>query len=179
MPCTSILTQLKFFNGWKRVINFNEPIRPLWRVLHKVTGIIHKLYWGLLGNWELVYIAEPTGVYQKSRNFSVATILFISSPRRGSKPSNFVIFLVFLTLKHSKRSAFQNKRIAVLQLAFWARKVLGPFEKQAQGLSKIGILSPRPPVSESVLAPPRLVCISVYQFKTNLGVSYGLLARVR
>ena len=38
---------------------------------------------------------------------SGATIPFESSQRRGSKPSNFVVLLVFLTLKHVKRSAFQ------------------------------------------------------------------------
>ena len=47
------------------------------------------------------------------------------------KPSNFAVLLVFLTLKDVKRSAFQNKRIAVLQLAFGARKVFGTFEKRA------------------------------------------------
>ena len=40
----------------------------------------------------------------------------------------------FLHLKHVQRSAFQNKWIAVWQLAFWARKVLRTFEKQAQAL---------------------------------------------
>ena len=65
---------------------------------------------------------------------SGATIPFISSQRRGSKPSNFAIFLVFLTLKHVKlKINLQNKRIAVLQLAFRARKVRGTFEKQAPG----------------------------------------------
>ena len=38
---------------------------------------------------------------------SGATIPFEYSQRRGSKPSNFVVLLVFLTLKHVKRSAFQ------------------------------------------------------------------------
>ena len=47
------------------------------------------------------------------------------------KPSNFAIRLVFLTLKLVKRSAFQNKRIAVLQLGFGPEKCLGPCEKQA------------------------------------------------
>ena len=37
----------------------------------------------------------------------------------------------FLNQKHVEKSAFQNKRIAVWQLAFQARKVLGTFEKQA------------------------------------------------
>ena len=36
----------------------------------------------------------------------------------------------FLHEKHVKKSAFQNKRIAVCQLAFRARRVLGTFEKQ-------------------------------------------------
>ena len=36
--------------------------------------------------------------------------------------------LVFLALKHDERLAFQNKLIAVGQLTFWARKILGAFE---------------------------------------------------
>ena len=61
---------------------------------------------------------------------SGATIPVISSQRRGSKPSNFAAILIH-TLKHVKRSAFQNKWIALLQMAFLARKNLGTFEKQA------------------------------------------------
>ena len=38
--------------------------------------------------------------------------------RNGSKPSNFAVLLVSLTLKHVKRSAFQTKRNAVWQLDF-------------------------------------------------------------
>ena len=55
-------------------------------------------------------------ISQKSRNFlgsiSDTAILLISLQRQGSKPSNFAIQVV-LTSKIVKRSAFQNKRIAV------------------------------------------------------------------
>ena len=45
----------------------------------------------------------------------------------------------FWHVKHAKRSALPNKWIAVWQLAFRARKVLGTFEKQAPGLNREGI----------------------------------------
>ena len=61
---------------------------------------------------------------------SGATIPSIHSQRRGSKPWNFAILLVFLILN---RSAFQNKGIAVWQLAFRARKVV---EKRALAKSR-------------------------------------------
>ena len=57
---------------------------------------------------------------------------FISSQRLVSKPSNFAILLVFLTLK-VKRSGFQKKWIVVWQLAFRARKGFAIFEKQSPG----------------------------------------------
>ena len=44
---------------------------------------------------------------------SGAAIPFISLQRQGSKQSNFAILLVFLTSKHVRRSAFQDKRIPV------------------------------------------------------------------
>ena len=65
---------------------------------------------------------------------SGATIAFITSQRQGFKPSNFAILLVFLLLKKCKKiNFFQNKRIAVWQLAFRALKVLRTFEKRAPG----------------------------------------------
>ena len=42
-------------------------------------------------------------------------------------------FFFLLPWTHVKRSASQNKRLAVLQIAFRARKVIGTFEKQAPG----------------------------------------------
>ena len=45
--------------------------------------------------------------------------------------SQLVCFL--LPWKHVKRSAFQNKRLAVSQMAFRAQKVFGTFEKRAPG----------------------------------------------
>ena len=44
-------------------------------------------------------VTDQCPVSQKSRKFSGASIPFISSQRRGSKPSNFTILLVFLTLE--------------------------------------------------------------------------------
>ena len=56
---------------------------------------------------------------------------FISSQRRGSKPSNSQSSWCFLHWKHVKDQLLQNKWIAVWQPAFRARKVLGTFKKQA------------------------------------------------
>ena len=63
----------------------------------------------------------------------VATIPFISSERRGAKPSNFAVLLVFRTLKACSKISFSKQVDCSLtvQLAFLARKVLGFFEKQA------------------------------------------------
>ena len=67
------------------------------------------------------------------RPISSATIPFISSQQRGSKPSNFATLLLFLHYQHVERSVFENKRIAGWQLVFRARKVLGTLEKLAPG----------------------------------------------
>jgi len=67
--------------------------------------------------------SRPRVCYSKAPKLSDATIPFTSSQRRGSKPSNFAVLLVFLILKHVKRSAFQ---IGVLQSDNWlfGRKIL-------------------------------------------------------
>ena len=56
------------------------------------------------------------------------SVPFMSLQTRGSYPSNVAIFLVFLALKHVKRSAFQDKWIAVWQLSFRAQNVLGTYK---------------------------------------------------
>ena len=43
------------------------------------------------------------------------------------------LFLFLFLLQHIKRPALQNKQVVVLRMAFWARKVLGTFEKRAPG----------------------------------------------
>ena len=59
------------------------------------------------------------------------TILIIHAEVLNHRTSQSSWF--FSHLKHVKRSAFQNKWIAVGQLAFQARKALTTFEKQALG----------------------------------------------
>ena len=59
--------------------------------------------------------------------FSGVTIPFVSQDQKGFKSSNFTV--IFLFVKQGKRSAFQNKRLAVSQMAFRAWKVIGTFEK--------------------------------------------------
>ena len=92
-----------FFNS-KKKLHTNQHGRVVdLRVFNK-TMILLKLagYKMIMTNITSLHIQGP--VSQKSRNFPVlsdsgATISFISSQRRGSKPPNFAILLVFLTLK--------------------------------------------------------------------------------
>ena len=51
-------------------------------------------------------------------SISGATIPFISSQRRGSKPSNFAILLVFLTLKTCKKISFSKQADCSLTTSF-------------------------------------------------------------
>lgn len=50
--------------------------------------------------------------------------------------SNHAITLLFLPIKIYVITSFQDKRIAVLQMAYRARKVFGTCEKQVPGLKK-------------------------------------------
>ena len=53
---------------------------------------------------------RPGACFSKVPNLfgliSGATIAFLSSQRRGSRPSNFAVFLVFLVLKTCKKISF-------------------------------------------------------------------------
>ena len=48
-----------------------------------------------------------------------------------SRHETLQLFLIVFPLQHIKTPALQNKRVAVLEMAFRARKVLGTFEKRA------------------------------------------------
>ena len=50
------------------------------------------------------------------------------------------LFLFLFPLQHIKRPALQNKQVAVLRMAFRARKVLGTFEKRAP--DHLGVMLP-------------------------------------
>ena len=52
-----------------------------------------------------------------------------------------------------KRPALQNKQVALLRMAFRARKVLGTFEKQGPGLVEETIRIKEQPKSENNLEP--------------------------
>ena len=43
------------------------------------------------------------------------------------------LYLFLFPLQHMKRPALQNKQVTVLRMVFRVRKVLGTFEKRAQG----------------------------------------------
>ena len=78
-------------------------------------------------------------VSRKSRNFTghfrVSQFrLYLKNGEDLSRQTSQSFF--FLSpWKQVKRSAFQNKRLAVSQMAFRTRKVFGTFEKRASGLN--------------------------------------------
>ena len=69
--------------------------------------------------------------------FSRVTIPIVSQEWRGFKSSNFTVLFLFLPCKHVKRSAFQNKRLAVSRMVFGVRNVFGTFEKRAPDLNTL------------------------------------------
>ena len=75
-------------------------------VIYPVDSAIH-----LLNNWGLGPVS------QKSRNFS-GLLRVISSQRRGSKPSNIAILLVFLPLKTCEKITFSKQANCSLKTGF-------------------------------------------------------------
>ena len=77
-------------------------------------------------------------VSRKSRNFSGVnrvTLLSLYLQNEGVlRHETLQLFLFLFPLQHMKRPALQNKQVAVLRMAFRARKVLGTFEKRAPGV---------------------------------------------
>ena len=43
------------------------------------------------------------------------------------------LFLLLFPLQRMRRPVLQNKQVVVLQMAFWAQKVLGTFKKWSPG----------------------------------------------
>ena len=76
-------------------------------------------------------------VSRKSRNFTghfrMSQFPLYLKNREDLRRQTSQLFFFLLSWKLNKRSAFQNKRLAVSQMAFRARKVFGTFEKQAPG----------------------------------------------
>ena len=61
-------------------------------------------------------------------------ILFVYLQNEGVLRHETLQLLLFLfPLQHMKRPTLQNKQVILLRTAFWARKVLRTFEKQAPG----------------------------------------------
>ena len=60
---------------------------------------------------------------------SGATIPFISSQRRGSKPSNFAILLVFLILKTCQKVSFSKQADCSLTTSFSGPKISRDFRE--------------------------------------------------
>ena len=86
-------------------------------------------------HWGSRSVKDLGPVSQKSRNFTgylrVSQFgLYLKNGEDLSRQTSQSFF--FLSLwKYVKRSAFQNKRLTVSQMAFRARKVFGTFEKRA------------------------------------------------
>ena len=59
-------------------------------------------------------------------------VLFVINVPRRLEVRNFAPILILFPLQHMKRPDLKNERVAVLRMAFRARKVFGTFEKRAQ-----------------------------------------------
>ena len=69
---------------------------------------------------------------------SGATIPFISSQRRGSKPSNFAILLVFLKLKTCSNISFSKQADCSLKTGFLGPKNARDFRETANSMQRVG-----------------------------------------
>ena len=65
-------------------------------------------------------------------------ILFVSSKRRRLEARNLAVILNSIPLQRIKRPALQNKRVAVLEMAFRARNVFGTLRNWPQMTCKHG-----------------------------------------
>ena len=76
-------------------------------------------------------------VSRTSRNFSGAfrvTYFSLYLQNEGvSRHETLQLFLLLFPLQDMKRPALHNQQVAVLQMAFRARKVIGTFEKRTPG----------------------------------------------
>ena len=103
------------------------------------------------GHWLIVTVQGP--VSRKSRNFTghfrvTQFPLYLKNGEDLSRQTSQSFFF-YLPWKHVKRSAFQNKRLAVSQIAFRARKVFGTFEKRAPGAPNKPFFQNKPKISRS------------------------------
>ena len=91
--------------------------------------------WRLL-NLRFIWLVAILGpVSRKSRHFSADIVLFVSSKPRLLEARNFALILIFNHFTTYEKTALQNKWVAVLRMAFRARKVFGTFQKQALNMS--------------------------------------------
>ena len=88
-----------------------------------------------LGSTFWVKISDKGPVSRRSRNFSglfrVTQFSLYFQNKGVSRHETLQLFLFLFPLQHMKRPALQNKQVVLLQMAFWARKVLGTYEKRA------------------------------------------------
>ena len=78
-----------------------------------------------------------SSLYQRGARFSKVSqlfghisggiILFYLQREGVSRQETLQLFQYLFRLEHMKRTALQNDGVAVLRMAFWARKVLGDF----------------------------------------------------
>ena len=83
------------------------------------------------GTWGL-FLKSP----ETFRVSSGATIPFISSQRRGSKPSNFAVLLIFLTLKTCKKIIFSKQADCSLTTNFSGPKSSRDFRETGPSWSQ-------------------------------------------
>ena len=104
-------------SNWKRaVFLFDKFSHHHIYNFNKVSSQVETISWK---NWETTVLGP---VSQKSPKLfgpiSGATIAFIPLQRQGSKPSNFSILLVFLTLKTCKKISFSEQADCSLTTSF-------------------------------------------------------------
>ena len=80
-------------------------------------------------------------VSRKPRRFSGDIVLLVSSKPRRLEARTLHLFSFLFPLQHMKRLTLQSKWVAVLRMAFRARKVFGTFQKQAPDLLMLRVSS--------------------------------------
>ena len=96
----------------------------------KCGGTLPDAYW----IWGSSDYLQSWGPFLESLDTFRVTVLSVSSKPRRLEARNSALILIFIPLifySHMKRPTLQNKLVAALRMAFWARKVIGTFQKQA------------------------------------------------
>ena len=103
------------------------------------TNVAWVRFWPWRPMWVELNGSLLGGLFLKiHETFRVSQLIpFISSHRQGSKLSTFTILLVFLTfVSMLKHQLFKTSRLKFDNWLFWARKVVGTFERALGPVSR-------------------------------------------